>query len=331
MTGAFQPGANNYAVAVGTNPENVSVPHIDIRAPAASDYLYPLGKRWLDVGVGEYVLLSNSVVNGVYTANWSLLGTTGGGALNTLTGGSGGAIAPVANNITLAGTGSQITTTGTAGTITFSIPAAFIAPGSIASTTTLASGTSLAVGTSATVGTTLGVTGATTLAGLTQVGTASINASGAGVTTIGTGGTGAVNIGNATGNTAVTGTLTSSGNIITTAGNLEATGVASGLLLTPTVVAAGASPQTANGRVVAVTFSGVSIAAGATQTFVITNSAVTGAGTVILYSLYGATAGAALTIVSVTNSAGSSSIVVTNGTGATTSIVNITFTGLVLN
>jgi hypothetical protein len=55
--------------------------------------------------------------------------------------------------------------------------------------------------------TALTVTGLTTLAALTQVGTASINASGAGVTTIGTGGTGAVNIGNATGNTSVTGSL----------------------------------------------------------------------------------------------------------------------------
>lgn len=50
--------------------------------------------------------------------------------------------------------------------------------------------------------------GLTTLSTLTVVGTTNINASGAGVTTIGTGGTGAVNIGNATGNTAVTGELT---------------------------------------------------------------------------------------------------------------------------
>lgn len=50
--------------------------------------------------------------------------------------------------------------------------------------------------------------GLTTLSTLTVVGTTNINASGSAVTTIGTGGTGAVNIGNATGNTAVTGELT---------------------------------------------------------------------------------------------------------------------------
>lgn len=71
--------------------------------------------------------------------------------------------------------------------------------------------------------TTLSATGLTTLAALTQVGTASINASGAGVTTIGTGGTGAVNIGNATGNTAVTGSLTASTTLTATLGAITAT------------------------------------------------------------------------------------------------------------
>ncbi len=57
---------------------------------------------------------------------------------------------------------------------------------------------------------------------LTANGTVNINTSGAGVTTIGTGGTGATNIGNATGNTAVTGTLTTSGAITATTGNITA-------------------------------------------------------------------------------------------------------------
>jgi hypothetical protein len=59
-----------------------------------------------------------------------------------------------------------------------------------------------------TISTTLGVTGLTTLAALTQVGTTLINASGAATTSIATGGTGALNLGNATGNTALTGALT---------------------------------------------------------------------------------------------------------------------------
>lgn len=45
--------------------------------------------------------------------------------------------APIAGNYVLAGTANQITITQTAGTSTFTIPSAFIAPGSIAATTTL--------------------------------------------------------------------------------------------------------------------------------------------------------------------------------------------------
>lgn len=126
--------------------------------------------------------------------------------------------------VTMAGTANQITTTGGLNSLTFSVPATFIAPGSIASTTTLTAGSSLAVTTSAVIGTTLTATGGlTTLAALTQVGTTLINASGAAVTTIGTGGTGAVNIGNATGNTAVTGSLTASTTLTATSGAITAT------------------------------------------------------------------------------------------------------------
>lgn len=165
--------------------------------------------------------------------------------------------------------------------------------------------------------TSLTVVGPTSLTGTTT-----INAPGSAVTSIGTGGTGVVNIGNTTGGTVVIGPETVSG-LIT---------AFSGINTAPIVVAAGASPQTANGRSGQVTFSGVSIAAGATQSFVIANTAIAAIGTVILYGMVGATAGAALTIASVTNIAGTSStIVVTNGTGATTTTANITFTFLVLN
>jgi hypothetical protein len=160
--------------------------------------------------------------------------------------------------------------------------------------------------------TSLAVTGASNLTGTTN-----INTSGAGVTSIGTGGTGATNIGNATGGTVFTGNAT--------------WGTATQGPVLTAVTASGASPQAVNGRAFAVTFTGVSIAADATQSFVIQNSTITGAGTVVLYTQVGATAGAALTIQSVTNAAGQSTVVVTNGTGATTTTANITFIGLVLN
>ncbi len=95
--------------------------------------------------------------------------------------------------------------------------------------------------------------------------------------------------------------------------------------------ASGATPQIANSRAGSVTFTGISIAAAADLTLVITNSSVTGSGTVVHYSMRGFTTGSACSIKSVTNSAGSSSIVVTNGTGATTTTADITFDFIVLN
>jgi hypothetical protein len=128
--------------------------------------------------------------------------------------------------------------------------------------------------------------------------------------------------------TAATGVTATTGNLTASAGNVVAAGTGNGLLV-PVSTASGATPQTANARAFAVTFSGVSIAAGATQSFVINNSAVN---TAALISHTGATSGAALTIQSITYSAGVSiTIVVQNGTGATTSTANITFTGLCLN
>lgn len=71
---------------------------------------------------------------------------------------------------------------------------------------------------------------------ISLTGTTSINTSGSGVTTIGTGGTGAVNIGNATGNTAVTGTLTTSAGITATTGNITAS---TGSIIASTNIVAG--------------------------------------------------------------------------------------------
>src|ERR1700687_4921070 len=105
---AFEPGANLYTQGFGSAPENVEVPHLDVRLPSAVDVGFPVGKRWINVGVSESTLLGLSSIGGALSATWSTLGVVG-GALNTLTGDSGTAT-PIANNILLAGTGSQITT-----------------------------------------------------------------------------------------------------------------------------------------------------------------------------------------------------------------------------
>lgn len=170
-----------------------------VRSPTSNDKKYPIGSIWINTSNNTAWLLTSA------PGNWSEFAASVAGAIVSITGDSGGAESALLGNFNLLGTANQITVTGSANTETFSLPSAITAPGSLAVTTTL------------------NVTGLSTLAAMTQVGTASINASGAGVTTIGTGGTGATNIGNATGNTAVTGSLTASTSLTATAGNITAT------------------------------------------------------------------------------------------------------------
>lgn len=107
-----------------------------------------------------------------------------------------------------------------------------------------------------------------------------------------------------------------------------------GIKVNPTVVTAGASPQTCNNRFGSVTFSGVSIASGGTQAFVINNTTVAANNTVIKVAWFGATQGSALSIQSITSVANTSfTVTMTNGTSATmvTSSANITFVFWVMN
>lgn len=104
------------------------------RAPNTGDYQFKVGTLAIDtVGLASYQLVT--VLGTVGT--WVALGG-GAAALATINN-----QAPIAGNYTLAGTAAQITATNTAGTTTFSIPAVFTAPGSIASTTSITAGTSL--------------------------------------------------------------------------------------------------------------------------------------------------------------------------------------------
>lgn len=130
-----QPGAMVYTQGFGSRPENVEVPFVPNppRAPTASDNNFPVGKRWIYTDVASYELIGLTTTNGITLANWNLLASDT-GPLNTLTGDSGGAIAPSAGNINLAGTGGQIATAGGGSTITFSLigpftPSSFTAHG----------------------------------------------------------------------------------------------------------------------------------------------------------------------------------------------------------
>jgi len=98
-----------------------------------------------------------------------------------------------------------------------------------------------------------------------------------------------------------------------------------------TATGAAASPLALNTRIGQATFTSVSIAAAATLSLTITNTAILSSSTVIAYSLSGVTTGAALTIQSITNTTGQSVVVITNGTGASTSTANIVLTFQILN
>ena len=69
----FQPGANVYTQGFGSRPENVEVPHLDVRPPTSSDInaFYPIGKHWIDtVGLVEYTLVGQTSIGGVLSAIW---------------------------------------------------------------------------------------------------------------------------------------------------------------------------------------------------------------------------------------------------------------------
>lgn len=153
---------------------------------------------------GDFTLAAGTGITLTPGTNTITIGLTGGGvAIDSFVpdAGTNPVVPTAAGAVTMAGTANQITTTGGLNTLTFSVPSAFIAPGSV----TVTSGFSVLAGTSS------------------LLGTVNINNSGAGVTTIGTGGTGAVNIGNATGNTSVTGSLTATTTLTASLGAITAT------------------------------------------------------------------------------------------------------------
>lgn len=124
----MQPGANLYTQGFGTRPESVEVPHIDTRAPAATDTgqgFFTIGKRWVDKVAGnEYCLTSFSSSNGATTANWAFLGSSS-GDLNTLTTDDATIVTPTAGTIILKGNATQgVSTTGSNAPGTVNVTAA---------------------------------------------------------------------------------------------------------------------------------------------------------------------------------------------------------------
>lgn len=113
------------------------------RAPTSSDTAYVKGNLWLDTSAATAYMWPGS-------GDWISLGSGTTGAIVTLTGDSGGAISPVGGNIDILGTANQVTVTGTAGTLTLTLPSAITAPGSLTTTTSLAATTTVTGGTGVT-------------------------------------------------------------------------------------------------------------------------------------------------------------------------------------
>lgn len=96
------------------------------RNPTSTDIAYVKGTLWLNLATPGAFMYSGT--SGV----WIALGSGATGGVVTIN-----SNAPVAGDYILAGTTNQIAVAQTAGTTTFTIPSAFIAPGSIAATTTV--------------------------------------------------------------------------------------------------------------------------------------------------------------------------------------------------
>jgi len=119
-----------YGGGTAANPANILVMQSAPPAAVANQPgENPIGTIWINVLTGNsYQLVQNTYALGQV---WTLLGG-GASAVATIN-----SLSPTAGNIIIAGTASQITATSLASTITLSIPAAFVAPGSIAATTTV--------------------------------------------------------------------------------------------------------------------------------------------------------------------------------------------------
>lgn len=118
----FQPGANLYTQGFGSRPENIEVPHLEIRDPSPTDVHYPVGKRWLNTASEtEFILYKFQFVNGITQSIWaSSVGQTG--AVISLQDDSSVKVFPDSTgSIEINGTASQISSTSNPGTHTISL------------------------------------------------------------------------------------------------------------------------------------------------------------------------------------------------------------------
>lgn len=134
---SFQPGANLYTAGFGTRPENVEVPHIEIRDPSTTDVNYPIGKKWLNTSTQhEFVLYKFNSLNGITVAVWGTpVGATG--AVLSLQDQFGTKSFPdTSGSVAVDGTAFEIVSTTNPGThsVVFSFPNSVVMPGDFTAT-----------------------------------------------------------------------------------------------------------------------------------------------------------------------------------------------------
>lgn len=137
----------NYSTAGQT--ANNPLPISSTRNPTTSDVIAPDGAPY-NVGRVWVNTTTSAIFEYAGQGIWVALSTGASGPVDTLTGGTGGALTPTAGNINLLGTTNQITSTGSGSTITFSLPSVVVAPGSLTATTSLGATTTVTGGTGVT-------------------------------------------------------------------------------------------------------------------------------------------------------------------------------------
>jgi len=112
----------------GASPALAPTPIISIRAPVAGDIGLEVGTTWINTVTAQAWTMTQAAAG---AATWSL-SSPGASDVDTLTGDGGGAISPLAGNITVAG-GTNITTAGAVNTITYNLDPAITLATSVTS------------------------------------------------------------------------------------------------------------------------------------------------------------------------------------------------------
>jgi hypothetical protein len=111
---SFQPGANLYTAGFGLRPENIEVPHVDVRIPTTNDVLFPVGKWWLYKGNSLWYLLNQTSVGGSLQSNWVEVSGSGGSGVISVNANNGLIASPTSGSVIVSGVNATTSSVGVA-------------------------------------------------------------------------------------------------------------------------------------------------------------------------------------------------------------------------